>query len=90
MFYESFIFPWSTHTHLTYGIIVWGATIKSYLSPLTLLQNKAVKIAANAKWFESPYPIFKLYNIFPLDKLPDFETAKFMHLYINNKIPKTI
>ena len=32
------------HTHLTYGLIVWGSTFKSYVNKLSTLQNKAVKI----------------------------------------------
>jgi len=34
------------------------------------------------------YLIVKCNNILPLHKLSGFETAKFMHLYNNNKTPK--
>jgi len=31
------------HSHLSYGVIIWGSTYKSYFSQLISLQNKAVK-----------------------------------------------
>ena len=31
------------HPHLTYGILIWGSTYKSYLNTLQLLQNKAMR-----------------------------------------------
>ena len=38
-FYYSLI-----HTHLLYGLPVWGSTHPSYLKKLITLQNKAVKL----------------------------------------------
>ena len=32
------------HTHLLYGLIVWGNTYPTYLSKLIALQNKALRI----------------------------------------------
>jgi len=31
------------HPQLLYGLIIWGVTFKSYLNPLQILQNKALK-----------------------------------------------
>ena len=41
------------HSHLTYGIMVWGATYPSYLTPLKSLQNKAIKLLSGATRFQS-------------------------------------
>jgi len=38
------------HSHLSYGVIIWESTYKSYFSQLILLQNKAVKIISNTSW----------------------------------------
>ena len=32
------------HSHLQYGIILWGSTSKTYLSKIKVLQNKAIKV----------------------------------------------
>ena len=40
------------HAYLSYGLIIWGSTFKSYLSKLSLLQNKAVKIICNSSWVD--------------------------------------
>ena len=32
------------HSHLSYGIVIWGNTHDNHLKELIILQNKAVKI----------------------------------------------
>jgi len=36
------------YSHLTFGLIVWGATYQSYFRNLNSLLNKAVKIISGA------------------------------------------
>ena len=36
------------HSHLTYGITIWGSTHTMYLQKLQNLQNRALKVACNA------------------------------------------
>ena len=32
------------HAYLSYGLIIWGYTFKSYLNKISSLQNKAVRV----------------------------------------------
>ena len=45
------------HTHLSYGIIIWGSTCKSLLEKLSSLQNKAIRAVGGAEWNESSSPL---------------------------------
>ena len=40
------------HSHLLYGLSVWGSTHPSYLAKLSTLQNKAIKIVGGGKIFD--------------------------------------
>jgi len=72
------------HSHLSYGVIIWGSTYKSYFSQLISLQNKAVKIISNTSWNKNLNPCYKEQKILSLNNLITFETSKFMFLFINN------
>ena len=42
------------HSHLLYGLLVWGATYTIYLQPINILQNKALRIISNKqRWTNS-------------------------------------
>ena len=55
------------HSHLTYGIIVWGATYPSYLTLLKSLQNRAIKLLSGATRFQSAHLLHKDHSIFDLN-----------------------
>ena len=75
------------HSHLTYDIIVWGATFPSYLTPLKSLQNRAIKLLSGASRFQSAQPLYKENNILSLNNLLSQETAKFMYKFIHKQLP---
>ena len=75
------------HSHLTYGIIVWGATYSSYLTPLKSLQNRAIKLLSGATRFQSAHLLYKDHNILNLNSLLSQETAKFMYKFIPKQLP---
>ena len=77
------------HTHLTYGLIVWGSTFKSYVNKLSTLQNKAVKIIGGAKSNDRATPYFSKFNILKLSDLIMFEIATFTYKSKNNLLPLT-
>ena len=76
------------HSHLTYGIIVWGATFPSYLTPLKSLQNRAIKLLSGvSSRLQSAQPLYKENNILSLNNLLSQETAKFMYKFIHKQLP---
>ena len=40
------------HSNLIYRILVWGNTFPSYLTKLSKLQNKAIRIVIGKNWNE--------------------------------------
>ena len=45
------------HSNLIYGILVWGNTFPSYLTKLSKLQNKAIRIVTGKNWNDSANPL---------------------------------
>ena len=75
------------HPHLLYGLIIWGQTFPSYLTKLSTLQNKAIKLSCGGSYRDHATPYFKELGILKLPDLCDLETAKFVHLHFLKKLP---
>ena len=74
------------HSHLLYGLLVWGNTYPTYLSKLITLQNKALRIVTKSGWYQNVLPLYQKFNLWNLQNLHKFETAKFMHNQINQRL----
>ena len=62
--YYSFIYP-----YLTYCNHIWGATYKTRLKRLVILQNKAIRVLAQAGNRTSSDPLYKKLNIMKLENI---------------------
>ena len=51
------------HSHLLYGLIVWGNTYPTYLSIFTTLQNKALRIVTKSGWYQNVLPLYQKFII---------------------------
>ena len=67
------------HSHLTYGISVWGSTHKTYLQKIQYLQNRALKIVCNVPYRSSAKPLFRQLNILTIQDTFKLEVAKFVY-----------
>ena len=47
------------HPYLTYGIVLWGCAKSSYLHPIKIKQNKAVRCISNSKYNSNAVEIYK-------------------------------
>ena len=43
--------------YINYGLIIWANTYSSYLTKLTILQNKAIRIVNNCSWYTNTFPL---------------------------------
>ena len=75
------------HSHLLYGIIIWGNTYKTYLKRLTTLQNRAVKTSAGALWRDNTANSNMQLQVLKLNELHTNEIAKFMNKYTSKNLP---
>ena len=78
------------HSHLSYGIIIWGSTFKTYLSKLKVLQNKAMRAISGVGWSESATPLYQRYEILKVEDMYKLELAKFMHSLVSQSLPPSL
>ena len=67
------------HSHLTYGITLWGATFKTHLNCLQVLQKKAIRSIYNANYNAHTLPLFTESKVLRLDELYEYELGKYMY-----------
>ena len=82
--YYSFVYPF-----LIYGIVAWGHTYESTISPLFILQKKCLRIMSFAEYNAHTNPIFIKLKILKLADLVLFNTALFMYDYHTNNLPNS-
>ena len=82
--YYSFIYP-----YLTYCNHIWGATYKTRLKRLVILQNKAIRILAQAGNWTSSDPLYKKLNIMKFENINTYLIGRFMFCVSIDKIPQS-
>jgi hypothetical protein len=75
------------HSHLSYGINVYGCATSTALEKLRIMQKKAIRSISNANYRAHTAPLFKELKILPLDDLIVYSNTKFMHYYYLNQLP---
>ena len=75
------------HPHLTYGILIWGSTYKSYLNTLQLSQKKPCVPLPNKDRLIGLHQIYRRLQVLKINGLYKLETAKFMHQFSDKSLP---
>ena len=65
--------------HLLYAILIWGSTYKSYLRYISILPDKAFRIAIQTKWNSRANPSFTNLKVLKLNKLYQYEAGKMIY-----------
>ena len=63
------------HSHLTYGLILWGNALQKYISKLGRVQKKAIRAITRSKFNAPSSPILREVNILKLRDL--YKLARF-------------
>jgi len=75
------------HSHLSYGILTWGAANLSVLHQTTLLQKRAISVIHNAKYNSHTDLLFRSSLVFMLPDIFEYHSVLFTFDFINNKLP---
>ena len=75
------------HSHLTYGIQIWGCANKATLNELFKKQKQAIRVICNASYNAHSEPLFKQCNVLPLHNLIEYFNLQFFHSFKNNLMP---
>ena len=75
------------HSYMSYGLLLWGSAKKTYLHPLEIKQNKAIRAIAHAKYNAHAEPLYVSLTIPKLCNLKKIETCRFMYNHSLKNLP---
>ncbi len=78
------------HSHLTYGLSVWGKSNDGYLSKLYLLQKKILRAITFSDYNAHTAPIFKNLNVLKMQDLFNYKTLSLMWDFDHDKLPRSL
>ena len=78
---KSFVTLYCTfiHSHLLYGLVVWGSTFPTYLNRLAALQNKAIRVIGGCNYNDRVTPLYLKFEVLKLAELYKLEVAKLVY-----------
>ena len=76
------------HSHLTYGLLLWGPNISAELSNKVFLkQKRVIRIVHNAKYNAHTNILFKSSKILKFTEMVEAEIVKTVYLYTKDLLP---
>ena len=83
MLYYSLIFRF-----LIYGVPVWGLTFPSFLTPLSVIQKKAIRIISFSEPRSHSEPLFKSHKILNLNDVIKLQVLSIVYQWSHNLLPR--
>ena len=78
------------HSHMSYGIILWGSAFKYKLRKLEMIQKRAIRNILNVPYNAPSTPLFKKLNIPKLYDMYSIELGKFMYCFYTDRLPQPL
>ena len=78
------------HSHLCYGITLWGVANKTLIDKVFLLQKRAIRAITKSDFLAHTDPIFSELQILKLEDLYIHKLASLMWDYDHELIPKSL
>jgi hypothetical protein len=75
------------HSHLSYCINIYSSANTTDLQKLRIKQKEAIRVITLAGYRDHTKPLFQQCNILPLDEMIKYARLKFMHNYVNHRLP---
>ena len=82
MLYNAFIQP-----HIAYGLEVWGATCKTFINPILILQKRMSRLITFSDYRHHSNPLFIELKLLDVFKEYRYKIRVFMHDLLNDKLP---
>ena len=75
------------HSHMSYGICVYGLADSQYTSKISLIQKKAIRIVSKAPFNAHTQPLFKTLGILNFSKTLELQFSMLMWQYDHGDLP---
>ena len=78
------------HSHLSYGLTVWGKSNESYLSAISVVPKKIIRAITFSDFNAHTAPIFKDLGILALKELCEYKTVALMWDFDHDTLPNSL
>jgi hypothetical protein len=78
------------HSHITYGIPVWGKCNALYSNKLFLIQKKIVRAITNSNFIAPSSPLFKELNVLKFEDIFQAQVASLMWDFDHGNLPGSL
>jgi hypothetical protein len=78
------------HSHISYGISLWGNAPDIYLNPARMLQKKVLRIMTFSSFTHSSKSLAFELSVLLIDEMYALQCVLFMHKIVNNSCPPSI
>ena len=78
------------NSQLRYGLLVWGKTYVSYLTPIKILYKRCIRLLSYEHSYGHVPPLALQLGLFIFDDLFTYFSAIFMFKIVNNNLPSCI
>ena len=78
------------HSHLSYGLPVWGNADRIYMDNIVKLQNKAIRAISFADFNAHTSPLLKETKILSIDDQTQFQISSLMWDLDNDLLPPSL
>ena len=85
LLYISLVYP-----YLSYCILIWGHTHKTYLTKLFISQKKIIRIITFSDYYAHTNPLFTKLKLMKLREIYSYFMCIFFYKYINSQLPNNI
>ncbi len=76
------------HSHLTYGLLLWGPSVSAEISNKVFLkQKRVIRIIHNAKYNAHTDVLFKQSKILKVSEMVQIDILKTVYLYTSDQLP---
>ena len=75
------------HSHMTYGICLYGLANSKYTSKIALIQKRAIRIISRSPFNAHTEPLFKNLGILNFSQVLKFQFSMFMWQYDHGELP---
>jgi hypothetical protein len=72
------------HSHINYGLEIYGNTFKTYIEPLQIMNNKILRIIQNKPIYTPVNQLYVNFNTLPITTLRYFNILRMVHKYIHH------
>jgi len=78
------------HSHLLYGIEIYGNTTANHLSKLLVLNNRLLRILQHKPFKTHTTDLYNTYFTLPVQLLHSYQNMVFMHRYVHHRNELTV